>query len=120
MRHELGDKQRLLHIIEAINDIEKFLIDFEFEGFNQSKLHRSATERQLEIIGEAASQISEELKSKYPEIEWQPIKRFRNVIAHEYFGVSVQILWGVVIKELPVLKNQIYEIIVNLDITQRL
>lgn len=41
MRHELGDKQRLLHIIEAINDIEKFLIDFEFEGYNDTtKLDR--------------------------------------------------------------------------------
>lgn len=110
MKRELGDKQRLLHILEAIESIEEFIGDFTSKEFLQSKLHRSATERQLEIIGEAAAAISDDLKAKYPEVEWRPIKRFRNVIAHEYFGVSVQILWGVVQKELPTLKTQIQQI----------
>jgi uncharacterized protein with HEPN domain len=111
MKPELGDKQRILHILEAIKNVEEFVISFQFEEFQESKLHRAATERQLEIIGEATASISEELKQKYPEVEWQPIKRFRNVIAHEYFGVSVQILWGVIQKELPILKIQIEQIL---------
>ena len=81
----------------------------------KDKLHRAATERQLETIGEATAAISVTLKEKYPTIEWQPIKRFRNVIIHEYFGVSVQILWGVVQKELPILKIQIQQILNDLD-----
>lgn len=75
----------------------------------------SATERQLEIIGEAVAAISSETKSKFPEVEWQPIKQFRNVIAREYFGVSIQILWGVVQKELPVLKLQVQNILRELS-----
>lgn len=113
MKPELGDKQRLLHIRDAILLIESFLANLNQLDFQESALHRSATERQLEIIGEAANSISEETKTQFPEVEWQPIRRFRNVIVHEYFGVSTQILWGVVQKELPVLKAQIEGIIQN-------
>jgi uncharacterized protein with HEPN domain len=115
MKPELGDKQRILHILDALQNIEDFLENFDFEVFNKSKLHRAATERQIEIIGEATAAISDTLKEKYPTIEWQPIKRFRNVIIHEYFGVSVQILWGVVQKELPKLKIQIQQIFNDFD-----
>ena len=115
MKPELGDKQRILHILDALQNIEDFLENFDFEVFNKSKLHRAATERQIEIIGEATAAISDTLKEKYPTIEWQPIKRFRNVIINEYFGVSVQILWGVVQKELPKLKIQIQQILNDFD-----
>ena len=115
MKPELGDKQRILHILDALQNIEDFLENFDFEVFNKSKLHRAATERQIEIIGEATAAISDTLKEKYPTIEWQPIKRFGNVIIHEYFGVSVQILWGVVQKELPKLKIQIQQILNDFD-----
>lgn len=114
MRPELGDKQRLIHIRDAILLIEQFLESMDEPHFQQSALHRSAVERQLEIIGEAANAISETIKTNHPEVEWQPIRRFRNVIVHEYFGVSTQILWVLVQKELPILKIQINAILENL------
>jgi uncharacterized protein with HEPN domain len=110
MKPELGDKQRIIHILEAINLIEEFLRNKNFEEFKISKLHQSAVERQLEIIGEASAMISETIKESYPDVDWKPIKSFRNIIAHEYFGVSFQILWGVVEKELPILKFQMLKI----------
>ena len=114
MRPELGDRQRLMHIMDSIQLIDEFLIAITEDDFASSALHRSATERQLEIIGEAANAVSEELKIRFPEVEWQPIRRFRNVIVHEYFGVSTQILWGLVQKELPILKIQITAILKEL------
>ncbi len=117
MKPSLGDKQRILHILDAICNVEDFLESLNFDNFNNSKLHKAATERQLEIIGEATAAISEELKQQYPKVEWQPIKGFRNIIAHEYFGVSVQILWGVVQKELPILKTQMQQILADLEDT---
>lgn len=111
MKPELGDKERLEHVLEAIRNIESFLHEMNFTDFSGSVLHRSAVERQLEIIGEATVNLSETLKLSYPEVDWRPIKRFRNVIVHEYFGVSVQILWGVIQKELPVLESQISQIL---------
>lgn len=107
MKPDLGDRARLLHMLEAIGHIESFLVDCDFDDFEQSILHRSAVERQLEIIGEAATAISDAVKLAHSEVDWQPIKRFRNVIVHEYFGVSRQIVWGVVKKELPILKQQL-------------
>ncbi len=101
----------MLHMRDAILLIGQFLMEMDEDQFRNSLLHRSATERQLEIIGEASNAISDELKNKFPEVEWQPIKRFRNVIVHEYFGVSTQILWGLIQKELPVLKSQIEKIL---------
>ena len=115
MRHKLGDKARLLHISEAIIHIENFLTDIDFDNFNENKLVQSAVERHLEIIEEAVTTITDELKTKYSKVEWPSIKKFRNVIAHEYFGISTQIVWGVVFKEIPVLKQQIAEILIDLD-----
>jgi uncharacterized protein with HEPN domain len=115
MKPELGDRQRLLHILDAINLIDEFLAALSEDDFRSSALHRSATERQLEIIGEAANAVSEELKIQYSDVEWQPIRRFRNVIVHEYFGISTQILWGVIQKELPILKVQVTAILEVLE-----
>ncbi|MCY7351795.1 MAG: DUF86 domain-containing protein [Cytophagaceae bacterium] len=55
--------------------------------------------------------VSDIVKLAHPKVDWQPIKRFRNVIIHEYFGVSQQIVWGVVQKELPILKQQLLAIL---------
>jgi uncharacterized protein with HEPN domain len=67
------------------------------------------------IIGEAAIFISEETKNKFPEIDWKGIKGFRNIIVHEYFGISVKMVWAVVIKELPKLKVVSKKIIEELE-----
>lgn len=79
MKGSLGDRERLLHILEAIENIESFLQSMGFDEFIGSKLHRAATERQLEIIGEATAAISDKLKEKYSEIEWQPINFFSTI-----------------------------------------
>ena len=67
------------------------------------------------IIGEATIFISEETKNKFPEIDWKGIKGFRNIIVHEYFGISVKMVWAVVVKELPKLKIISKKIIEELE-----
>ncbi len=71
----------------------------------------SATIRELEIIGEAISKISDELKTKYPDVLWQHIKAFRNKIVHEYFGIDYRIVWDIIKNELPTLYSQMIDII---------
>jgi uncharacterized protein with HEPN domain len=68
-------------------------------------------ERQFEIIGEATASISDELKQKQTNIEWYKIKAFRNVIAHEYFGISQKQVWNVIVNDLPRLKSSIDEVL---------
>ena len=70
----------------------------------------AATIRELEIIGEAAGKISDELKEKYANIDYRTVKDFRNVLAHEYFGVDMQIVWMVATQKIPELKIEIVKI----------
>ena len=63
MKHNLTDKNRIEHIIEAISNLENFLKDVSFEEFSNNKEKILAFERSLEIIGEAANHISEKLSS---------------------------------------------------------
>lgn len=115
MKSSLGDLQRAKHILDAIDEISSFVENLDIEQFESSSLIRSATERQLMIIGEAAMFISEEIKDMFPEIDWKGIKGFRNIIVHEYFGISVKMVWAVVVKELPKLKIVSEKIIEELE-----
>jgi uncharacterized protein with HEPN domain len=65
----------------------------------------------LEIVGEAASRISNVIKEKYSFVQWRLMKDFRNVLSHEYFGVNEEVLWDIVQQKLPSLKCQIEKII---------
>lgn len=111
MKERHNDKVRLLHIYDAIINIESFTFGFDEKNYLSNTLVQSAVERQLEIIGEAASFVGNEIKDNYKDVEWNKIKAFRNVIAHEYFGVSSKQVWTVVCCELPSLKLAIERII---------
>ena len=115
MKDKIGDIQRAKHILDAINEINHFVENLDVEQFEASSLIRSATERQLMIVGEASIYLTEETKEKHPEIDWRGIKGFRNIITHEYFGVSIKMIWAVVIKELPKLKIVAEKIIEDLQ-----
>jgi uncharacterized protein with HEPN domain len=68
--------------------------------------------RNLEIIGIAAKSIPQEVKERYTEIEWRKIYLFRNVLAHEYFGINKKVLWEIIREKVPELEAQV-EIILN-------
>jgi len=70
--------------------------------------------RQLEIIGEAANKISKDLKINTPEIPWRPISDARNTLIHGYFTVDLDIVWGMIEKDIPKLKDQIHGLIQDL------
>lgn len=111
MRSSLGDKQRLLHILDAIKQVETFTQKLNFELFGNNLLVKSACIFQLEIIGEAVNKISISLKNKYQHIDWVNITGLRNIIAHEYWGIDYSIVWSIIISELPKLKIDIENIL---------
>lgn len=103
------DTQVLLYdILKAIDEIENFLSDKpkEFENYKNDMRTKRAVERNLEIIGEAMSKV---LKiNKDIEISnSRKIVTLRNRIIHGYDTVSDEVIWGIVIKHLPVLKTEI-------------
>ena len=71
--------------------------------------------RRIEIIGEAARQLPQDVKERHPEIPWVDIISMRNRVSHGYFGVILDRVWGVVEQDLPVLKPQIEQLRKALD-----
>jgi uncharacterized protein with HEPN domain len=71
---------------------------------------KSATIKQIEIIGEACNRLSDDFKTSHSEIPWKPINGFRNISIREYFGVNFHIVWEIAIVNLPELRLQFSEI----------
>ena len=115
MRGKFGDKVRLQHILDAILEIENYLLNTDFSGFMENSMMRFACVKQMEIIGEASNHISEEIKSKFLNIKWSQIVGMRNVFVHEYFGVDSSLVWEIIKSDLPDLKEKIIEILDSLE-----
>lgn len=107
MRDRAGDKARLQHILDAITEIEDYIEDVDFQDFETNSMMKNASIRQLEIIGEASSRITTELKLENPSVNWRDIIGFRNIIIHQYFGIDEKIVWDILKNDLPILKKQI-------------
>ncbi|NCS87452.1 MAG: hypothetical protein AUK34_05875 [Ignavibacteria bacterium CG2_30_36_16] len=93
-----------LDIIESINKIETYTKGMNFEDFSYNSLVIDAVVRNIEIIGEASKNISEDLQNEFKDIPWQKIKGIRNRIVHEYFSVDVTIIWFILENELAPIK----------------
>lgn len=100
------DKLYLLHIKEAIEWIEEFTNAGETEFFKDRKT-QDAVLRNLHTLSESTQRLSDELKDKYPDVDWRTIAAFRNVVVHDYLGVDLDRIWDIVEDDLPILKNKI-------------
>ena len=107
----LSDRIRLLHILDAIIEIESYIATLDLDAFLSNSLVKNATLMQIQIIGEAVSHINASLKKQYDYVEWQKIKGTRNIIAHEYFGIDYEIVWEIAKNNLPRLKEQVKAIL---------
>jgi uncharacterized protein with HEPN domain len=96
----------LKHIAEAIDDIENYT-SAGFDVFMQDRMQQDAVIRKLEIIGEATKQLSAGLRNAKPNVPWREIAGMRDKMIHEYFGVNLEMVWGVVEQNLPQLKKAI-------------
>lgn len=98
-------------LLESIHLIEEYTNGIDEITFEENSQIQDSVIRRLEIIGEAVKRLPEELKDKHPQIPWKEIGGLRDVLIHEYFGVSISRVWKVIIDDLPKLKEQIEEII---------
>ena len=108
------DRIALQTIIEALEKIEKNVALFRnAEEFYNDSLHFDAVMMNFVIIGEMVARISPEFKAQYSHIEWERIKGFRNLIAHDYFGIDAEEVWQIATTRLHKLKKEIGEILNN-------
>ena len=115
MLDRLGDKVRLFHIIDAINEIEIYTENVSLDDFVKNSMMFNATLRQLEIIGEASNRLSEQLLQNNTDIPWARIIGLRNLVVHEYFGIDDITIWNVIKINLPNLKEKISRIVSELE-----
>lgn len=102
-----GDEVYLRHILEAIEAIEEDLRGTTRELLEEDRKTRSAIVRELEIIGEAANNLTAEFRDSHPDVPAQEMVGMRNKLIHEYFGVDLDVVWKTVKEDLPVLKRAI-------------
>jgi uncharacterized protein with HEPN domain len=92
-------------IVEAINRIREYTSDMDEEAFARDRKTQDAVVRNLEVIAEAARNLPDDVKAAAPEIEWKKILGFRDILIHEYFGITVPILWDIIENKLGPLEN---------------
>lgn len=101
------DSLYLRDIKEAIDAIFSYMRGITFDDFKLDRMRYSAVIREFEIIGEAVGNLADTVKENYPNIAWQDIKDFRNLLIHEYFGVDLEIVWNIIGSDLPSLYETI-------------
>jgi uncharacterized protein with HEPN domain len=112
----MSDKERqyvlfLEDIQTSIVKIEKYTKGLSFEEFCNFEMAVDAVLRNLEVIGEAVKNIPEGVKNRYREVEWKEAVGFRNVLAHDYFGIDLESVWDTLKKNLPAFKEHITNVL---------
>lgn len=100
-------------ILEAAESIQRFVYEVSEEDFLSNDLIKSAVLQKLGIIGEAATHVSEQIKQKYPQVNWKSMKGLRNIAVHAYFSIKWDLVWQTVQTDIEPLKREIAEMIEN-------
>lgn len=103
----------LYDILDCIDRIESYTKDIEKDSFIKNQLVSDAVVRNMEIIGEAAKNLSPEIKEGINSIPWRNVIGFRNIVIHEYFYVDLANVWYILKNQLPLLKEAINKFITD-------
>jgi uncharacterized protein with HEPN domain len=97
------DTNYLLDMLTAIQLIQSYTLGKSQQDLGKDQLLQDAVTRRIEILGEAARRVSEKMRSEMPDIPWYQIIGMRNILAHEYDDIDLDIVWRVIQQELPIL-----------------
>jgi uncharacterized protein with HEPN domain len=102
-------------ILSAVQEVEDFTRGMKYEHFAVDKKTVNAVVRSLEVMGEAAKRIPEDVRQRYPDVPWKRMTGMRDKLIHEYSGVDLEIVWGVVKTELPPVKPLVEQVFRDLE-----
>jgi uncharacterized protein with HEPN domain len=97
-------------ILTSCQEVQEFTQGMDFAAFAADKKTVNAVIRSLEVLGEAAKRIPEDMRVRYPGVPWKRMAGMRDKLMHEYSGVDLEIVWTVVKEELPPLMPQIAQL----------
>ncbi|MFB3882619.1 MAG: DUF86 domain-containing protein [Armatimonadota bacterium] len=93
-------------ILTAIARIRAYVQGMNYDAFAADEKTQDAVVRNLEVIGEAARVLPEEVKAETSSVDWRKVVGLRNVLIHEYFGISLPIIWDILINKLDELEAE--------------
>lgn len=99
------DEAYIKDILAMIAEIENTVQGLRYEDFMEDRTAYRAVERNFEIIGEAVKRLSPEFTKIYPEVPWQEIAGFRDILIHDYAAVNVETVWDTLEQDIPKLKT---------------
>lgn len=94
-------------MLEAAERIERYVVGLDQPGFLADEKTSDAVVRNLEILGEAAAHVPDDFKARTPDLEWPRIVGLRNRVVHGYFAVDLEIVWRIVVSDLPDLVSRL-------------
>ncbi len=115
MREPLRDRERLEHILSAIDRIIRYTSDKSYDDLVADDMMYYAVVKNIEIIGEAANMLTMDFQAAHSETPWKMVKGMRNYIVHEYFQIDDIVVWDVVKNNIPVLREQITRYLTTTD-----
>ena len=104
---------RVQDILDAIDAIETYTAELDEESFEDERVVVDAVLRNLTVIGEAAANLPDGITCLAPHVPWQSVIGMRNIIVHEYFGVSLPMVWQTVTSDLPALREQLESLLLS-------
>lgn len=95
------------HILEAIEGIEEYHVQYTFEDVKKNKLIFYGFTKFVEIIGEAVYMLTTEFRNSHPDVQWRQIERMRHILVHGYYTIDPESLWNTIEEDIPELKTWI-------------
>ena len=108
------DRVHLDHILECLDWIARDIEEGR-DAFFADRKTQSAVLRELQALAESTQRLSDDLKNAHPQVSWQGIAGFRNVLVHDYLGIKLDRVWNIIERDLPVLRAAVKAMLQDLD-----